>query len=61
MLANPRLFQQRQKDCFAKSLSGIEFDVARYQRVDVALNKMLDQYGSEIVEYLNARSVVAAH
>ena len=38
MIADPRKFIERQKEHYLKSLSGADFDVTKYQKVDAALN-----------------------
>ena len=45
---------------FERSLTGQEFDVAKYQKVDAGLNRLLDQHGDKLVEHMSQRSRAAA-
>ena len=41
-------------------MSGESFNVTKYQKVDTALNLMIDEYGADLMNLMKAKSMAAA-
>jgi hypothetical protein len=41
-------------------LTGENFNVAKYQKVDTALNLMIDEYGADLMNLMKSKSIAAA-
>lgn len=61
MMTDPRKFIEQQKAYLLKSSSGLDFDVIKYQKVDAALNQMMDEYGADMEDFMKKKSVAAAN